>query len=684
MSHPELQDVDTIIATATGEIDRELLTGTGTGGLITPGYFNDGPLTVHLNPADTLEYLVENHASGLEIDWAAESETITPAGDYRTAALITDTVTRVVIGQTNEDRVIEIPHQRVTDTATESSLLRQTLTLTTDEATYRLATTNTADVDAIATYILNQGAASDTTDPEVPPSEESNTTQPEKSDQPSDGGQPADEESIADSDGVTTNGHWQLPTADTLSALDSGPAASLETARDTLADTPQPTREQLIRAHSDLCAALAYIPPERSGIREAVDAVIDRVETELIERHTNQPSVTSSTTSDDSTAIPGTQTDHGEDGQEDAATSDSEGDIPSHGSAATDTDQRAIQPNELSELYEAFGMLQAVIDQLIPHLDPQTQSATQDWYEAIYQYWTGAGPDGAPSYGDQQRERNDFSINDYREAYGDGNRITAFQTIETKTIEDVTHDELGALDLAVDASGIVPITPESNTPLPVLVRNGMERDTALDRLAEFPAYPEANTLEPTTTPTDELPEGRVDEVTVTVLNEYSGTGEKRDAWLSVQTDTGQRMPLVIWTTHDIDADWEVGATYTLYDARHKQWSDDEGATTHELSSTSDLTIVQTGDPESPTEDTRGTPSSASRQPPLEDDQEEATERDETVASTEESSTRQDSTGSTPADPPEPTAGSDAGDDDEEEEPDEPKDIVDRVLNDIDL
>jgi|GEM_PF-2842980 len=691
MSDPELPSIESIQANAEGDIDRELLTGTGTGSLLSRGYFNDGPLLTRLITDEQLQYLAENHSSGVEIEWATDTETIAPDGNYRTGVLVTDTATRIVVGRTVGDRVIEIPHRRVTDTRSESSLLRRTLTLTTADATYRVATKKAGDTDAIAAYILDRHAAITESEPEPTQASETTTEQPSDDGVPA-GDRPAGEESIADSDEITTTGYWQLPTADALSPLDSELTTSIETARQTLDDNSNPTRNQLIHAHTELCTALEYTTPDQAPIRNVLNDVVDRVETELNDRPTaprrdarppidaggdpeddvtatSNPATTEDTVSTaeyvasdpdpatEKTKGPKTETrtntattadfqwrasllrdlqrldnsqstavdralvsrvsqyepvDYDsafesfdaalvEAGITDSATTaqpetqrnagpDSGNSAAPSASAPAGTENNTIPPNELAELYEAFGMLQAVIDQLGPHLDPQPQSVTQVWYQAVYEHWTGGGPDGAPSYGEQQRERNDFSINDYREQYGDDNRITEFDTIETKPIEDVTHDELGSRDIAVNASGVVPIAPESGTPLPVLVRTDTELDAARNLLTEFPTYPDASISEPTTPSVTALPEGRVDEVSVTVLEKYSGTGSKRDAWLSVRTDAGQRMPLVIWTTHDIDADWEVGASYTLYEARHKQWTSDDGTITHELSSTSDLRV----------------------------------------------------------------------------------------------
>lgn len=761
MSELDAGHLDQIIANAHGEIDRDLLTETSEGGLISRGYFHDGPLITQLPSDETLQFLVENQSKGLEIEWASETETITPTGKYRTAALITNTATRVVIGHEEGDQIVEIPHRRVTDATADTGLLRDVLELVSTDATYRLPTTKSAQLDDINDFILKQHADATATAMAAEETDERRDGRTENTESEHDTDPPPEEETIADTDGIPVSGYWQLPTVTAVSTLETEPIQHITAARNALSDGPDVTAEQLIRAHSDLCAAVESTSSDHRPPIDAIHEVIDDIETELVARQTTPQgdegvdpaadapnagagTAASPTSKNDGEAATGdtgqrdadsSPTEPSEDDPEpapsgsspaedqwrarllrelkrldathaapvdshlvaaesryepvdydsaftnfDAAlaeagldTTDSPDDQPETGedtedetgfdfsktaAAGEDTEAEGISPNELTELYEAFGMLQAVIDQLLPHLDPQTEAASKEWYQAVYEYWSGEGPAEAPSYGEQQRGRNDFSIDDYRDEYGDGNRITEFQVIDTIPIEDATRDDLGDLDLAVEAKGVVPVTPRSGVPLPVLVRTKAELSNALELLAEFPRYPDATAPAPdSTSEQQELPEGRVDEVTVTIVDGYRDTGSKRDAWVSVQTATGQRMPLVIWTTHNIDADLEIGATYTLYDARHKIWTSDDGEQTHELSSTSDLTIEKrtgptpAGDSASP--DRSGTPR----------------------ASTKEAQTNEPNENSEQEDPPP---------NNEDESDGEPEDIVDRLLKDLEL
>ncbi|WP_317651905.1 homing endonuclease associated repeat-containing protein [Halorubrum distributum] len=90
-----------------------------------------------------------------------------------------------------------------------------------------------------------------------------------------------------------------------------------------------------------------------------------------------------------------------------------------------------------------------------------------------------------------------------------------------------------------------------------------------------------------TSSTVSLPDGRVDKVTITVLEIDSNPGSKRDACLQVELQDGSELPLDIWTTHNLSLDWTIGATYTIEQARHKRWETDAG-TGQELSSTKDF------------------------------------------------------------------------------------------------
>jgi hypothetical protein len=258
------------------------------------------------------------------------------------------------------------------------------------------------------------------------------------------------------------------------------------------------------------------------------------------------------------------------------------------GSSTTTT----LPANELAELYVAFDRFQHLLTELADELDTDGTTPMEHWADAVADHWGEDGPDGAPNYGVQQRDRNDFSIQEYRDAHGDGDRVTDFHHVEFAHVDDRIKHLLG--DTISDWDHAVPVAPESNTSLPVAIASTEALDTATELLDEFPNYPDADRPAPNEsapkTATLTLPDGRVDTLTVTVLDHDPNPGSKRDARLQVELEDGTEMPLDIWSTHDLSLDWTVGATYTIEQARHKSWETSSG-TSHELSSTKDLRVT---------------------------------------------------------------------------------------------
>ena len=257
--------------------------------------------------------------------------------------------------------------------------------------------------------------------------------------------------------------------------------------------------------------------------------------------------------------------------------------------AVNSNDETGLPPNELTELYAAFDRFQQLLIQVTDELDTDEDTPTQQWAEAVSDFWGESGPAEAPNYGIQQRTRNDFSIQEYREAYGNGERVTDFHHIELAPLDGDIQQLLG--ESTNEWHHAVPIAPKSNTQLPVTIGLSEALPMATELLDEFPAYPDADRPAPNKADTDTqnqtLPDGRIDTLTITVVDHDPSPDSKRDARLQVELQDNTKLPLNIWATHDIAIDWTVGTTYTIKQARHKSWEAPTG-TTHELSSTSDF------------------------------------------------------------------------------------------------
>jgi hypothetical protein len=135
-----------------------------------------------------------------------------------------------------------------------------------------------------------------------------------------------------------------------------------------------------------------------------------------------------------------------------------------------------MQPNELADLYDAFY---SVLQQLPDETHPAWRAAI----ETVLFGGEALTPD-ASSYGEQQAERNEFKMTEYRERYGDGSRVTAFPTL---MMSDPTPND----EPFVDGELPVPTAPESNRAIPLLV-NEDTLSEAISILLEFPAEPAAD------------------------------------------------------------------------------------------------------------------------------------------------------------------------------------------------
>jgi predicted flap endonuclease-1-like 5' DNA nuclease len=186
------------------------------------------------------------------------------------------------------------------------------------------------------------------------------------------------------------------------------------------------------------------------------------------------------------------------------------------------------------EYYEAFGNLYSVQTALFGD-DPASVLAPSDpmarWCEAVREQWGGNEPTAvADSYGSQQQTRTDCTVAKYRDRYGTADRTTDFQTIDTAPVpaairrlleqtSTFSSDELAAIR--------VPMIPDSDTPLPVLVETDADYERATELLETFPSRP---VTEPPTDAATETDDGHdddtgVDETTDTKTKSTASTEE---------------------------------------------------------------------------------------------------------------------------------------------------------------
>lgn len=136
-----------------------------------------------------------------------------------------------------------------------------------------------------------------------------------------------------------------------------------------------------------------------------------------------------------------------------------------------------LPPNELADLYEAlFTVLES--------LPEETHPAWEFAIESILFGGTGLAA-GIASYGEQQADRNEFKISDYRAQYGDGERVIEFPTL-------TTHTPLAQDRQYLNDEIQLPVTPESEKVLPLFVDEDSFTE-AISLLNEFPAELGADT-----------------------------------------------------------------------------------------------------------------------------------------------------------------------------------------------
>lgn len=160
---------------------------------------------------------------------------------------------------------------------------------------------------------------------------------------------------------------------------------------------------------------------------------------------------------------------------------------------STNAEEPVLPPNELAETYEAMRSLESLLSSLISADDSVSLgdgSPLAEWYRHVSEYVDGDGRGDASCLGKQQGTRTDISINDYREAYGDGDRITDFTAIEAQRLDSSLHTQLvEAGVIASSAEYYLPIAPESREQLPLAVRTPGGLETAGALLNEFPPEP---------------------------------------------------------------------------------------------------------------------------------------------------------------------------------------------------
>jgi len=164
----------------------------------------------------------------------------------------------------------------------------------------------------------------------------------------------------------------------------------------------------------------------------------------------------------------------------------------------TDRDENAadVESNPLAEYYEVFRTFASLLERLVESEQTAYRVDGNDpmnrWRAKVNNVIFGDGlTEDSPSYAQQQGSRNPHKMVEYRQAFGDGENVTEYQSTETKRLNDEDAAALIEPDVIdPDQQIYLPVAPHSGVPLPITVSSDDELDEAIALLQEFPSKPE--------------------------------------------------------------------------------------------------------------------------------------------------------------------------------------------------
>lgn len=149
--------------------------------------------------------------------------------------------------------------------------------------------------------------------------------------------------------------------------------------------------------------------------------------------------------------------------------------------------------SELTEQYEALRLLQSHIEHVLSSSEAAVEyddgSYCDRWYQHVHERLVGDDME-EDSLGAQQRDRLDFTVQTYRDCYGDGDKVTDFACIEHAHPTESEQLRLFGFGIFEHHETVrVPVSPNSGETLPVYPQSQHELDHAIELLDEFPLKP---------------------------------------------------------------------------------------------------------------------------------------------------------------------------------------------------
>jgi len=209
---------------------------------------------------------------------------------------------------------------------------------------------------------------------------------------------------------------------------------------------------------------------------------------------------------------------------------------------STDTAAGNKRPkqNELSERYELIRNLRKLCKLVIEVRAEATAEGNDSdpiisWEKRVDEFYCGDLTDD-DSYGAQQAERNPFSIAEYRNMFGTGQRTTEFEHVQVRPLTASVRALLAPhTDVDFEAYRL-PVDTETGARFPIIIESQAELERATEMLDRLPSHPE-----PAATDhgeggldEDEQDEANADEAEPQTTTDRSGNGtsEKPEAPLT--------------------------------------------------------------------------------------------------------------------------------------------------------
>lgn len=162
----------------------------------------------------------------------------------------------------------------------------------------------------------------------------------------------------------------------------------------------------------------------------------------------------------------------------------------------TTDDGTIVYPNYLSELYESIQDIKTALTHVFPmagtDIEPDDFTDPRVQYYILLEACIGFGDLSTRfyGYGAQHQDRLSFSIDKYRELFGDGQTVTDYQMIAVEPFSQKSHELLHeGSNIRISKEFVRPCVPGTDIPLLELPGTFAELEEAMHRLSTFPAYP---------------------------------------------------------------------------------------------------------------------------------------------------------------------------------------------------